>query len=784
MRTNNKATNFMQFMRLNNRLFMHILSIFFVVLLFVLFPLLNINCFARFWESLKTFGFGFYYYFVNLLSDTTTIPETTYNYLINNLNISIFLPIDSSNLGTYISSAFFISFNKDYFLTTLSSGSDIIKALRIIFTLSILLILIGYISYTLIFSERDPLITGETKGLKKYLNFRTNFINKIINPIKTYIDFLKLHKSYLFIYVLILLLNYNVLSILFEILGYFFLFVSSLNFFTLYELLFVLLYTIIQIIVTVNPFVLFIVVYLVFDLIRKNQAKQKLQGYDNKNVEFVTNLGVATYIYGPPGCGKTKFMTDLVLSTDKFFRNKAYSILENFEALFPDINYVTLRRYMDYYISRAHLDNPNRSTDNRIQLSNIIRNLVKEKEEKNETTLFGFDFKKKKDIWIGNKFVTFDTFLQAYSEAYYIYVVENPLIYSNYPIRFDSYMNDNEYFKTWNNDLFDVDESNFREVSQFSYILDFDEIRLGNKYSGYSGMIDCGIVAITEIDKERGNKFNLEGLQRTSKTPNLKNDLFNPFWKLGRHPSTVDYYPFLRLYGDLQRLDSLNCDLLESGEMLICIDNSSNERTALHLSQYSTAFLETINEFTERVLFKLKTSRNFKSLFSYIIERINSWTYLCLAKRSNLFGYKEMDLKIVTSKKDDSEDFKTKYILINKKIYADRYATDVYRNYFEQMLDKKTFKNNKQREFLKEQYSSIYATKEQFHKQNSFMINDIENCQALKFTGDNDKATKMALKARKLKKGKSITKDAKRPTDAKESKDMTNRTNKKEKKED
>ena len=75
-------------------------------------------------------------------------------------------------------------------------------------------------------------------------------------------------------------------------------------------------------------------------------------------------------------------------------------------------------------------------------------------------------------------------------------------------------------------------------------------------------------VALDEIfnvvEKELYNKY----LKAKTDDTNQKNDLFNFGLKLDRHPSTVDFKPYMRIYFDLQRIGSTNSDLHECGNHL------------------------------------------------------------------------------------------------------------------------------------------------------------------------------------------------------------------------
>ncbi len=96
-----------------------------------------------------------------------------------------------------------------------------------------------------------------------------------------------------------------------------------------------------------------------------------------------------------------------------------------------------------------------------------------------------------------------------------------------------------------------------------AHILDFDVLRLGKKVMENNpkvGSFEFGVVAITEIGKERGNTLELKEVKRNTDDTNQKNDLFNSWLKMCRHSATVDNFPFIKVFTDEQRPESWGAD--------------------------------------------------------------------------------------------------------------------------------------------------------------------------------------------------------------------------------
>ena len=195
--------------------------------------------------------------------------------------------------------------------------------------------------------------------------------------------------------------------------------------------------------------------------------------------------------------------------------------------------------------------------------------------------LYGYDYKRYGSVYDDALKVSklFDV-LETYAQAYFIYVIQSSLIVSNYSVRTDNIFTDSGNFPVW---LFDFFPDKAPKYSRHSHILDFDILRLGKKVienNPKAGSFEFGVVAITEIGKERGNNLELREVKKGNEETNQKNDLFNSWLKMCRHSATVDNYPFIKVFTDEQRPESWGADARDLCD-IICIADCSDIKLAL-----------------------------------------------------------------------------------------------------------------------------------------------------------------------------------------------------------
>lgn len=333
--------------------------------------------------------------------------------------------------------------------------------------------------------------------------------------------------------------------------------------------------------------------------------------------------------------------------------------------------------------------------------------------------LYGYDINKYGNGYCNGLYVEelFET-LDTYAQAYFIYIITSSLIVSNYAIRTSNVMSDMGNLPLWFTDFFvqrDVRES------RHSHILDFDVLRLGRKVIAENpniGSFEFGVVTISEIGKERGNNLELKEVKRSTDETNQKNDLFNSWLKMCRHSATVDNYPFIKVFTDEQRPESWGADardlcdiirIIESGEQNIALPFYTLQDM---LSEWLfNRFIATYTDFRYR--------RGDNTLFIYLYKKLVAWVWNRNVRNYNRYGYSVLSIEKERGTMDGKAD-KKKYYLMNGKIYAKRFLTDCFSDYFNDLASRSNVGLD---DYL--EYQSEKATVAELQSQNSYFINSL-----------------------------------------------------------
>ena len=311
--------------------------------------------------------------------------------------------------------------------------------------------------------------------------------------------------------------------------------------------------------------------------------------------------------------------------------------------------------------------------------------------------------------------------LITYAHAYFIYICSNYVL-SNYSIRFDDVMLTSGNFPRWNTDFLERDPKSVGRFSRYAKILDQDMLRLGKtviKNNPHAGTLEFGIISMTEIGKERLNQLEQQGLKKISEEANQKNDLFNYTQKFGRHPSTVDNYPFFRFFADEQRAMSLGADLRELCT-LVDIDTCSDLKITIPFFGIEDFVISRIYKRFMSMYLNFRFYRGDNSLFMYSLKNFVIWLNNYRQRRFNRYGYMKMKLEVEKGNMEGATDSYF-YYLMTKKIYSERYSTDCYAGYFRERAfeTKLGFKDIPE-------YEGVKATADELREQNSYFVKTLE----------------------------------------------------------
>lgn len=540
-------------------------------------------------------------------------------------------------------------------------------------------ILFAVLVFRLIFTVRgQTTVIGrftDSRPLRAYKRVMTVSIMPTVRYIREWFEFFKERRAYRFPLFAVWLFNLNIPTIVFGAFAWLFYFLVSFDVVSIYTNL-VRLASDLKQTFSVLPLWVWVVVWLiVFDVACKRIAENRLRSMEWRNRALLDELPICTMLVGSMGKGKTLLLTDMTLSRQVMFRDRSRDKLIELQMQFPDFRW----QLFETEIRAGIID---QSLYNLASCRKYVRDGYKQwiEADKDKQILYGYNGAMTYDDGLCRRGLW--EVLMSYAQLFYIYTVASTVIASNYSIRDDSKLIDIGNFPMWDSDFIsrtadDVDES------IYSHILDFDACRLGKKVkknNPHAGSFEFGVVAITEVGKERGNRFDTDGLKKDDEKANRVNDGFNRWLKMCRHESTVEYFPYISVYMDDQRPESLGSDARDLCNLVhiepdIDRDNAIPfywAREWLYLRLYDRlAAMYTDHRFR----------RSDRTLRSHIVHRLAAALYRRHSRTDNKYGYREYTLGLEAGTQDGA--IRTcPYYLVHKKILAKRYDTACFADIF------------------------------------------------------------------------------------------------------
>ncbi len=509
--------------------------------------------------------------------------------------------------------------------------------------------------------------------------FATYVVLPLKNAVVTFIDFVKSHKVYYVIWGIIWAYSFNFITIILEVIAFYFYFIVSFDVVGIYTQVYKLFFDLSSVFSTL-PWLLWVVLgFWLFDRFRKKIGYERLNHMERMNRGFINERPIVYMICGTMGKKKTTTLTDMALSQEVMFRDKALEkILEN-DLRFPHFPWINLendlREQMEYH---------------KVYNLATVKLYVQYKAEvwfkdKTRENIFDYDFNRYGVV--GNdslRIYTVWEIIETYAQLYFIYIIQSSLLISNYSVRVDSVLSDLGNFPLWNSDFFKRDSRLMEAYSRHSHILDFDSLRLGKKIIDKNANADSfefGVVLITEVGKERGNAVENKEKKATDKVANQKNDNFNVWLKMVRHSATVDNFPFVRVICDEQRPESLGADARELCD-IVYIRESGEFRLAMPFFYLEDLVYEWARAKFTKWYVQYRYVRSDNTLFGALIKSLYGKLFMFYKRTYNTFSYCVERIQI-ESGTQDGDILEKKYYITSKKDYSDRFATDCFSDFFQ-----------------------------------------------------------------------------------------------------
>ena len=671
------------------------------------------DSYLRFGETAKDFGLSVGYYFCTLFGlDHDIVPSVTEYSSV--MSWDILLPSDFEGFTSQATSFFSLLVDGENFSGYWAKIGDVMLVLlKVVAIILPCLLILGLVIWRL-YKSGNTKHNRDTVPLRVFKMLSRWFYQPLKRAVLSYRDFLTEHRAVWILWAVMWAFHLNAASIVTGFLAYYFYFVLSFDVANLYVQV-CKLFIDLQVIFRYFPWwCIAFVCWLLFDHWRKSVALNRLRHFEARNCGFINELPIVSMACGSMGKKKTTLITDMVLSQEVMFRQKALEILQQNDMKFPYFPWIAfedeLRRCMEHgtVYNLASV-----KAWVALKRSRFIRH------RNAQTQLYGYDYARYGTTFDDSlKISRLFEVLETYAQAYFIYVLESSLIVANYSVRTDNLMADNGNFPMWLTDFF---PKRRRPQSRHAHILDFDVLRLGRKVlenNPKAGSFEFGVVGITEIGKERGNNLELREIKKGADDTNQKNDLFNSWLKMCRHSATVDNFPFIKVFTDEQRPESWGADARDLAD-IINIASCGDMRLALPFYTIEEMLSEwAFNRFLS-LYYDFRFRRGDNTLLVHILKSVVAWLWRRNLRIYNRFGYSVLKIEKERGTMDGKTENK-KYYLMSAKIYAQRFSTDCFSDYFNDMA-RRSYMGLA--DYL--EYATEKASVEELRMQNSYFINSL-----------------------------------------------------------
>ena len=681
-------------------------------LLFIFLGVFHFNTsYVRFAEALGDLWNSVKFYFLEIFGVVHITPPTVEKYS-EVMKWDIFLPENFESFKTEAAAYFDLLFSK----SNLSAYGDLVFGkLEIVAKASAMVlpcILLLVLAIKKIYGAGNNDHGKDTIPLRAFKWLSSKTYQPIKRWVLSYIAFMKEYGYIPILWAILWAFHLNLASIIIAFFAYYFYFAVSFRFGTMYVQV-CKLFIDLQVVLRVFPWWWLVTFgWLLFNRFRQRIAQAHLRHLEARNCGFINELPIVSMTVGSMGKKKTTIITDMALSQEVMFRQKAFELIRKNDMKFPYFPWISfemeLRRCMEYG-----------TVFNLATVKEWVKKKRQryEKHENADLQLYGYDCERYGFTYDDGLRIwgLFDV-LESYAQLYFIYVIESSLIVANYSIREDNRCIDAGNFPMWATDFFPEITV---EGGRHAHILDFDVLRLGKKVlenNPNAGSFEFGVVVISEVGKERGNVLDHKEIKKYTEETNQKNDLFNSWLKMCRHSATVDNFPFIKVFTDEQRPESWGADARDLCD-IVHIVSSGKMRLAMPFYTIEEMLTEWAFDGFISMYYDFRHRRGDNTLLVHILKTVTSWLYKRNAKIYNRFGYSVSAIEKERGTMDGKPE-KKKYYVMNKKIYARRFSTDCFSDYFNEMARNSKVGLNDYMEYATEK-----ATVEELKLQNSYFIN-------------------------------------------------------------
>ena len=672
------------------------------------------GAFVRIVESGRDLGLSLGYYFCELTGLPHNITPTVNR--LSNVPLSTFLPEEWTDFQGNWARYWRLWATMDNFKGYISYLAGLLYNVCMVVLIALPFIVIGYIVLLLFFKKQNNDYDEDTRPLIAFKWLSAHSYRPVKQWLAGFWAFVKAHKRYLVVWVCLWLLYFNVFTVALEFLAYYFYFVVSFDVANLYRQVYKFFLDLSVPFTSIPLWAWMIIGFVLFDWLRKKIAYMRLNHMEMRNRGFINARPIVYMVCGTMGKKKTTAITDMALSQEVMFRDKAFEkILEN-DLKFPYFPWCNLENELRQAMEYHEVYN----------LATIRRYIAKKRSrwQKAQTCgrIFDYDYERYGLEYDDKlKVVNVWEVIETYAQLYFIYIIQSSLLISNYSVRVDGVLADLGNFPLWNAEFFKRDSRLMESYSRHAHILDFDSLRLGRKVvenNRNANNFEFGVVVITEVGKERGNSLELSEKKKKDETTNQKNDLFNSWLKMVRHSATVDNFPFVRVITDEQRPESWGADARDLCE-IVHIRESGETCLAMPFFSLAELLYSWLFGKFAGLYYQYRFIRSDNTLLMYLLKTVTAKINHYYTGIYNRFGYCTLRVQVESGTQDGQLD-ENKYFLMSKKIYSKRFSTDCFSDFFAEKALRSPVGIDDLREYATEK-----ATFAELGAQNSYFVGDL-----------------------------------------------------------
>ena len=669
--------------------------------------------YRRLWASVKDCFYSFLYYvkeFIDPESNDMVATVTQFP----DIRLEEILPWNWVELARKFELLFPSLFTKAYFMAYLQRLANLAKsATWVLLFLIPFYMLISVLIRRAINQTSEAAHGSESKPLRRFKKITKRpflYIREWLIGFGDYLRENRWRKALFFVW----LLNLNIISMIVEFIAFYFYFSAA---FDLGNLFVQLLKLFVDIIIMFGclPFVCWLVIgFRLFDRIRQAIGYARLNHGEMKNRGFINSLPVVCMACGTMGAKKTTLLTDMLISTDIMFRDKALDLMFKNDMKLPNFPWQKFEDALNRAIEKKIVYN----------LATVEKWIIERRRRYAFRSfsgyVYGYDISWYREVYNDDLKISdmFDI-LETYAKLYFVYVVESSLLLSNYSVRTESILEDEGNFPLWDHELFRTAPG--ERPSEYAHIIDFDLFRLGRSVvenCTLSGALEFGIMGMTEIGKERQNSLELKELKKGEDCANQKNDLFNSWLKMSRHPGVIDNFTFVKVFTDEQRPESWGAD---ARDLCVIIDIKECAELSLVMPGFlfGDLFYDLFYEKFKDMYYTVRFNRGDQTLFLYLVKNAFELFLRHYVKIYNRFGVMKMTLGTRAGTMDSEVELH-EYQLAVKKVYSNRFSTDCYAEYFRSRAQA-----SKWSLITAEKYKGVRASLDELKSQNSYFVRDL-----------------------------------------------------------